>query len=100
MLNRDRSNATDFNPDLLQALFDQNVEGRLIVGFQDQARVAKPLDGLHDEICDILIFASSLVRDAVRKDYLRAGAPHYEAFDDFTTTDVCGKASSPAAFLS
>ena len=91
MLNRDLSNATDFNPDLLQALFDQNVEGRLIVGFQDQARVAKPLDGLHDEVGDVLIFAGSLVRDAVSEDDLRAGAPHYEAFDDFTSTDVCLK---------
>ena len=89
MLNRDLSNATDFNPDLLQALFDQNVEGRLIVGLQDQARVAQPLDGLHNEVGDVLIFAGSLVRDAVREDNLRAGAPHYETFDDFTGTDVC-----------
>ena len=91
MLSRDLSDASDFNPDLLQALFDQSVEGWLIVGLQDQARVSKPLVGLHDEIGDILIFASSLVRDAVRKDYLRAGAPRYDAFDNLTGADVCLK---------
>ena len=89
MLSRDLSNAADFNPDLLQALFDQSVEGRLVVGLQDQARVAQPLDGLHDEVGDILIFAGSLVRDAVREDDLSAGAPHDEAFDDFPGADIC-----------
>ena len=43
------------------------------------------------EVGDVLIFAGSLVRDAVSEDDLRAGAPHYEAFDDFTSTDVCLK---------
>ena len=88
MLSRDLSDTPDLDPDLLQALFDQSVEGRFVVGFQDEARVAEPLHGFHDEVGDVLVLAGAFVRNAVPKDDFRAGASHYEALDELAGVNV------------
>ena len=88
MLNRDLGDAPDLDPDLLQALFDQNAEGWLIVGLQDEPRMSKLFYVLHNKAVDILVFASTLVWDAVAEDDLRAGASHYEALDELADADV------------
>ena len=88
VLNRDLSDAPDLDPDLLQTLFDQSVEGRFVVGLQDQARVAKLFNALHKEAGDVLVLAGAFVRDAVPEDDLRAGASHYDALDELAVTNI------------
>ena len=50
--------------------------------------MSKPVHVLHNEAGDILVFASTLVWDAVAEDGLRAGASHDEALDELAGADV------------
>ena len=47
--------------------------------------MAEPLNGLNDEVGDVLVLASALIGYAMGEDDFRAGAAHDEALDDFTS---------------
>ena len=84
MLGRNLSDTPNLDPDLLQALFNKSVEGRLVVGFQDESGVSEPFDSLDHKVCDILIFSSAFVRYAMRKYNFCTGTANDKTFYDLT----------------
>ena len=59
----------------------QGSNGLLVVAFEDDSRVAEPLEVLNDEVSAILLLVVALLRDYVSQHILSHHAPDDDTFD-------------------
>jgi len=71
------------DPEFLEGLLHELLEGCLVVGFDDEPCVAKPSDVLRDQLNRQLAIIHAFVRHHMSEDVLAVAASHDDAFHHF-----------------